>query len=94
MKLPKNIIIIINIKSIQFNLILFIFVVKIIDLNQINLMYYILLIINKKMKKENQTNYVYRKSENLSDWIKQFEDAASQMANHIIIESLDSIQNE
>ena len=26
------------------------------------------------MKKEKQTNYVYRKSENLSDWIKQFED--------------------
>ena len=44
MKLPKNIIII-YIKSIYFNLILFIFDVKIIDLNQINLMYYILLII-------------------------------------------------
>ena len=26
------------------------------------------------MKKEKQSNYVYRKSENLSNWIKKFED--------------------
>ena len=33
------------------------------------------------MKKETQTNYVYRKSENLSDWIKQFEDHFLKSAN-------------
>ena len=33
------------------------------------------------MKKETQTNYVYRKSENLSDWIKQFEDNFLKSSN-------------
>jgi hypothetical protein len=56
---------------------------------------------NNKGHKEPKLVFVNMNNNNLNDDLKnkqltkeEYEDAASQMANHIIIESLDSIQNE
>ena len=56
---------------------------------------------NNKVHKEPKLVFVNMNNNNLNDDLKnkqltkeEYEDAASQMANHIIIESLDSIQNE
>ena len=56
---------------------------------------------NNKVHKEPKLVFVNMNNNNLNDVLKnkqltkeEYEDAAAQMANHIIIESLDSIQNE